>query len=74
MLFWFFKAEVESTKEEMAKHVEEAELNKATLRKELDLVQYHLHLVNLACLLSSLILTYASYKEMEKTEFYMNNL
>ena len=57
LLFWFFKAEVESTKEEMAKHVEEAELNKASLRKELDLVHYHLHLVNSACLLSSLILT-----------------
>jgi len=36
--FHFFKAEVESTKEEMAKHVEEAELNKASLGKELDLV------------------------------------
>jgi len=30
---------MESTKEEMAKHVEEAELNKASLRKELDLVK-----------------------------------
>lgn len=38
----------------MAKHVEEAELNKASLRKELDLVYYHLIL---ACLLSFSILT-----------------
>ena len=35
---------MESTKEEMAKHVEESELNKASLRKELDLVYYRIAL------------------------------
>ena len=39
---------MESTKEEMAKHVEEAELDKASLIKELDLVYYHLTLTQLA--------------------------
>lgn len=58
---------MESTKEELAKHLEEAELDKATLRKELDQVYYHS--LKLVCLHSH---KHVSYTEVERTEFYIN--
>ena len=40
-LFFLRLQEVECTKEEMAKHGEQTELNKASMRKELDLLYHH---------------------------------